>query len=104
MHKNALDNEEPHHLYEIFDKQEKEVFKYGISCDPLGKDGFSYRIRRQLKLLNLAAGWIRYFARIILENIPGCRKAEEIEDEYMNAFEKEKGRLPRGNLRKNRNN
>jgi len=31
MHKNALENEELHHLYEIFDTEEDEVFKYGIS-------------------------------------------------------------------------
>lgn len=29
-------------------------------------------------------------------------KAKEIEDEHMDAFEKEKGRLPRGNLKRNR--
>ncbi len=104
MHRNSLENSEPHHLYKIFDKEEEEVFKYGISSDPVNEDGLSRRIRRQLKILNLAAGWLRYFARIILENIDGRLRAEELEDEYIETFEKEKGRKPRGNRRKNRNN
>jgi hypothetical protein len=102
MHRNSLDNDEPHHLYGIFDKQEEEVFKYGISSDPIDDDDLSRRIRRQLRILNLGAGWLRYFAKILLRGIAGRRRAEEIEDEYIKAFEKDKGRMPRGNLRKNR--
>lgn len=104
MHRNSHENREPHHLYEIHDKEEEEVFKYGVSSDPIDKDGLSRRIRKQLRILNLGAGWLRYFARIILKGIPGRKRAEEIEDEYVEAFEKEKGRMPRGNLRKNRKN
>ncbi len=33
----------PHHLYEIVDKDGEDTFKYGISCDPIGKDGMSYQ-------------------------------------------------------------
>ena len=104
MHRNSHKNKEPHHLYKIYDKEEEELFKYGISSDSIDEDGLSRRIRKQLKILNLAAGWLRYFARILLENIPGRKRAEEIEDEYIEAFEKEKGRMPRGNLKKNRKN
>ncbi|MCB9285088.1 MAG: hypothetical protein H6563_13510 [Lewinellaceae bacterium] len=104
MHRNSHDNKDPHHLYEIFDKQEKEVFKYGISSDPIEEDGMSRRTRRQLKYLNLAAGWIRYFVRILITGISGRQRAEEIEDEHIEAFEKKHGKMPRGNLRKNRKN
>ena len=88
MHGNSHKNQDPHHLYEIYDKEEE--------------GGLSRRIRRQLRILNLAAGWLRYFARILRTGIPGRLRAEEIEDEYIKAFETEKGRMPRGNLRKNR--
>lgn len=104
MHRNSHENKDPHHLYEIYDKEEQEVFKYGISGDPIGEDGLSRRIRRQLNLLNLAAGWLRYFARILLKCISGRFRAEEIEDEYIDKFEKEHQRMPRGNRRKNRKN
>ena len=102
MHRNSHQNQKPHHLYELYDKEEKEVFKYGISSDPIEEDGLSRRMRRQLQILNLAAGWLRYFGRILLQGIPGRKRAEELEDEHIEAFEKEHGRMPRGNLRKNR--
>lgn len=102
MHRNSHENQKPHHLSEIYDKEEKEVFKYGISSDPIEEDGLSRRIRRQLKIFNLAAGWVRYFARIILKGIPGRQRAEEIEDEYIKAFEEKNGKMPRGNLKKNK--
>ena len=33
-HGNSLKNTDPHHLYEIRDVQENDIFKYGISHDP----------------------------------------------------------------------
>lgn len=99
MHRNSHQNKEPHHLYEIFDKEKEEVFKYGISSDPIDGDGLSRRMRRQLRILNLAAGWIRYFSRILLKGIAGRPRAEEIEDEYIDAFEKEKAGC-RGEIRR----
>lgn len=102
MHRNSNKNQEPHHLYEVWDNEEDEVFKYGISSEPIEADGLSKRIREQLKDMNLAVGWLRYIAKIILFNIFGRLKAKELEDEYMDAFEEEKGRLPRGNLKRNR--
>ena len=74
------------------------MLKYGISHDPIDEDGLSLRIKVQLRLLNLGANWIRYFARIILKNIPGRRKAKEIEQEHIDEYEKKKGQKPRGNL------
>lgn len=106
MHRNSHQNKTPHHLYEIYDKQEEETFKYGISSDSIDEegDGLSNRIRRQLNIFNLAAGWLRYFARILVKNIPGRKMAEKIEDEFIDNFEEKAGHMPRGNLRKNRSN
>ncbi|AEE51649.1 hypothetical protein [Haliscomenobacter hydrossis] len=102
MHRNSNQNQEPHHLYEVWDNQEEEVFKYGISSEPIEEDGLSKRIKEQLRDMNLAVGWLRYIARILLTSIMGRLKAKELEDEHMDAFELEKGRLPRGNLKRNR--
>jgi URI fold toxin 2 len=40
-HGNSLKNPNLHHLYEIYDKEKNDVFKYGISDDPIEKDGLS---------------------------------------------------------------
>ena len=50
MHRNSNQNDEPHHLYEIWDEQESEVFKYGISSDPIESDGLSKRTREQVQV------------------------------------------------------
>lgn len=42
MHRNSNQNDGPHHLYEIWDEQEEEVFKYGISSEPIEQDGQSF--------------------------------------------------------------
>ncbi|MCB0564871.1 MAG: hypothetical protein KDD01_10895 [Phaeodactylibacter sp.] len=96
-HGNSLKNNNPHHLYEIRDKEDGNVFKYGISHDPIDKDGLSKRIRIQFDILNLGADWIRYFARILIKNILGRKKAKKIEREYIDDYEKRYGRKPRGN-------
>lgn len=96
-HGNSLGNKKPHHLYEIWDKEEGDVFKYGISQDPIDEDGLSNRIRIQLDILNLAANWIRYFARILIRNIPGRKKARELERKYIEDYKENHGRKPRGN-------
>jgi len=97
IHGNSLKNKKPHHLYEIHDKGEGELFKYGISHDPIDEDGLSKRIRVQLDLLNLGANWLRYFAQIIMTNIPGRKKAKEIEDAHIENYKLKHGRKPRGN-------
>jgi len=47
-HGNSNQSNRPQHLYEIRDKQEDTVFKYGISDNPIDEDGLSKRIRNQL--------------------------------------------------------
>lgn len=96
-HGNSYENDAPHHLYEIQDKEEDDIFKYGISYWPFGKDGLSKRIRDQLSFLNTIAGWPRYFANILLKNIAGREEARRIEDEYIDAYRQEHGRRPKGN-------
>lgn len=51
--------------------------------------------------MNLGVGWLWYFGCILLENIFGRKWVEEIEDDYIDVFEKEYGRMFRGNLCKN---
>lgn len=96
-HRNALDSEEPQHLYAIHDRKRRDIYKYGISSDPIGKDGLSDRVRDQVKLFNLIAGWARFFAEIILRAIPGRKKALQIEDEYIERYRQKHGHKPRGN-------
>ena len=97
FHKNSYKNEEPHHLYEIIDRLEENVFKYGISCKPFGNDGFSQRIREQVNYLNRIDKWPRYYARILMYNIPGKREARRIEKEHIQDYAKKHGEKPRGN-------
>lgn len=102
MHRNSNENDEPHHLYEIWDEQEKEVYKYGISSDPIEADGQSKRVREQVQDMNLIVGWLRYWAHVIQTFIINRVIAKQIEYEYMDAFEEKYGRLPRGNRKRNR--
>lgn len=96
-HKNSYKNEEPHHLYEIIDRVDDDVFKYGISCKPIGKNGTSSRMREQVNHLNRIDKWLRFFARILLRNIPGKMEARRIETEYIREYERKHGEKPRGN-------
>lgn len=98
-HGNSKNNNKPHHLYEIRDKTDDDIFKYGISDNRIGKDGLSKRIRTQTSFLNLAVGWVRYFAKILIRNIPGREKAQKIEDEFIESYREKHGRKPRGNLK-----
>jgi hypothetical protein len=88
---------EPHHLYEIVDKQEDDTFKYGISCDPIGDDGLSDRMREQVSFLNHIFEWARFFGRILIFNIPGKREARKIETKHIKEYEQLHGRKPKGN-------
>lgn len=97
-HGNALKNKKLHHLYEILDSEEDDdVFKYGISGDPIGKDGYSKRIREQLNLYNAVANCVRFFARVLMTGIPGRAKSKQLENEHIEAYEVKNGRKPRGN-------
>lgn len=98
MHGNRNDNDNPHHLYEIRDSIDDDVFKYGISHDPIDEEGQSNRMKKQVNFLNLGVNWLRFFAQILLLNIPNKKEAKTIEDEYIDNYEKQNGRKPRGNL------
>lgn len=99
-HGNSKRNNKPHHLYEIFDKAENEVFKYDISDKPIDDDGLSSRVREQVSFLNHINGWLRFFGRILMANIPGKAKASEIETEHIDAFREIHGRNPLGNRKR----
>ncbi|MBK6621837.1 MAG: hypothetical protein IPJ00_07900 [Saprospirales bacterium] len=99
MHGNSKKNPNPHHLYGIFEEKTAEVFKYGITDDPLSKDGLPARTRKQLTILNLAAGFLKFIARVLLSGIPGREEAERIEREYIDDYFKKHGRKPPGNLK-----
>lgn len=97
FHGNSRDNPKAHHLYVIFDTEENDIFKYGISEKPVGEDGNSRRMREQVDYLNRAVGWLRYFAEILQSDISGRSKALQIEEEHITAYFEKHGRLPRGN-------
>ncbi|MBP6825653.1 MAG: hypothetical protein KA165_03740 [Saprospiraceae bacterium] len=99
MHGNSKQNPNLHHLYGIFEQVTEDVFKYGISDDPIDEDGLSNRARRQLFIFNLAAGFLKYYAVIMRKDIPGRAEAERIEREYINVHQEKYGHNPPGNLR-----
>lgn len=102
FHGNSKKNSKKHHLYAIFDNEEDDIFKYGISDKPIRKDGTSKRMREQVNFLNRAVGWIRYVAKILISGIPGKAKARIIEDQHIDDYREKHGRNPRGNAKKTR--
>lgn len=56
------------------DSIDDDVVKYGISSDPIGKDGLSDRLRRQLGLFNAIVGWARFYGKILIKGIKGRKK------------------------------
>lgn len=103
FHGNDLRSLKEHHLYAIHDQEENDIFKYGLSDNPIRENGTSRRMREQVTYLNSAVGWMRYFSEILLRNIAGKAKAEEIENEHIAAYRKQHGRNPRGNKEKIKN-
>ncbi|NUQ24273.1 MAG: hypothetical protein HUU34_09980 [Saprospiraceae bacterium] len=99
-HGNSHKNKNPHHLYEIKDTLENEVYKYGISDDPIDENGLSNRVRKQIVLFNLVANFVRFVGRILIRNIPGRAEAERLEKEYISNYGKAHGKRPRGNQKK----
>ncbi len=97
-HGNSLENSKLHHLYEIEDTQEEDIFKYGISADPIEADGLSKRLRRQINFMNLVAGFVRFIGKILIRDIAGRQKAVDLEDEHIDTYFEKHGRNPRGNL------
>jgi len=90
-------NKRKHHLYEIFDKKENTTYKYGISGEDLNSNHESLRAERQVSLFNRVVGWLRFFARVLLTDIDGRQKAEELENQYINDYQEKYGKRPRGN-------
>ena len=96
---NSNQSMKPHHLYEIVDKEGEDTFKYFISCDPIGKDGISDRMRKQISFLNRIFEWARFFGRILIFDIPGKKEARRIEKQHIKDYERIYGRKPKGNPR-----
>ncbi len=96
-HANSHENQEEHHLYEIYDTTEDDVYKYGICGSPLCSDGSSPRANRQVREYNRLVGFLRFLSKVLLIGIPGRKRAEEIEEEYIEGYEAKHGRRPRGN-------
>jgi URI fold toxin 2 len=104
-HGNSHQNNNQHHLYEIWDKEDEEVFKYGISDDPIDEDGLSARLRNQVTLFNLVANFFRFVGRILRTDIGGRETAEKVEEDFIEDYKQKHGERPRGNPpRKNKNN
>jgi hypothetical protein len=97
MHGNSKQNKDIQHLYEIRDKEADDIFKFGISAGAFGADGLSKRMRNQLTLYNLVAGWKRYHAHILVYDISDRITALALEDDYIEAYKKQFGRRPIGN-------
>lgn len=97
-HKNSYENKELHHLYEIIDRgKDHDVFKYGICCKPINNDGTSSRMREQVNSLNRIDKWLRFFARILIRDIPGKSEARRLEKEFIQGYIDKYGERPRGN-------
>ncbi|MCU0393921.1 MAG: hypothetical protein MUE81_22655 [Thermoflexibacter sp.] len=97
-HGNANENDNLHHLYEIDDIQEEDIFKYGISGKPLNPDGTSARAEEQINILNKAVGFKRFISKILMTEIEGRVKAKELEQQHIDNYEKKHGKKPRGNI------
>lgn len=99
FHGNSYQNQALHHLYVIIDGDDDSIYKYGISDDFIDSDDLSGRVREQLDLFNRIAGFPRFYAKILLREIPGRRKARELERQHIRTFQEKYGRRPPGNLR-----
>ncbi len=95
-HGNSNKNFKTNHLYEIRDSVDDDVFKYGISHDPIEEDGCSNRMRVQVDFLNLGVKWLRFFARILMFDIPGKKEMKRIERAQIRKYREEFGQNPRG--------
>ncbi|MFK7932417.1 MAG: hypothetical protein AB8G22_02850 [Saprospiraceae bacterium] len=97
MHGNNKRNRRKHHLYQIEDNEDNDIYKYGICGRSLKKDGTSRRADQQVNLFNRVVGWVRFSATVLLTNIQGRSEAEDIERKYIEDYKKTNGRYPRGN-------
>jgi hypothetical protein len=96
-HGNSNDNDALHHLYEIWDREYKDVYKYGICGEELLENNISPRGKLQVKELNRAVRWLRFYTKTILVDIKGRIEAKRLEDEYIENFTQKYGYCPFGN-------
>ncbi len=99
FHGNSYQNELLHLLYVIYDKETGDVDKYGITDDPVNEKGICERVQEQLDLFNRIARWERFYMEILMQDIPGRKKAREIETAHIMAYFQEHGHKPPGNKR-----
>jgi len=97
QHSNLHKNPNVHHLYIIYDFQEREIYKFGISDKPVNDINVSSRLMKQVILYNRVAGSKRFAGRIISYPISGRIKARQLEDEEILKFKAKRNRFPRGN-------
>ena len=76
-HGNSKNSTKPQHGYEIYEKSNgnANVVKTGISGGTLNSDGTSVRANTQVRRLNRQAGYDKYAARVVANNIPGRQAA-----------------------------
>lgn len=98
-HGNSHTNTNAHHLYCIYENDTGAILKFGITDDPLDEKGLPYRVKVQLRWANIAAGYMKFSAKILITEIPGRIEAERIEREHLEIYKQENGSLPPGNLR-----
>jgi URI fold toxin 2 len=96
-HGNRKDNDAEHHLYKIEDRTYNDVYKYGICGEALHADNTSPRAKRQVKELNRAVRWMRFFATVLRTGISGRIAAQNMEAEYIEQYRLETGKVPPGN-------
>ena len=96
-HSNLLQNLNTHHLYIIYDFEQRQIFKFGISDKPVNALYTSARLLRQITLFNKVAGSKRFSGRIINFPIEGRLSARRLEDESILKFRTKHGQFPRGN-------
>ncbi|MGK0364785.1 MAG: hypothetical protein ACI85O_001843 [Saprospiraceae bacterium] len=98
IHGNSRKSDKLHHLYAIHDREEENIFKYGISGEPLSEDDKSSRAEGQISIFNKLVGWSRFFVEILRRNIAGRKKADKLERRFIDDFTEEHGKPPRGNV------
>lgn len=96
-HSNLLQHLNTHHLYIIYDFEQQQIFKFGISDKSVNALYTSSRLFGQITLFNKVAGWKRFSGRIIRFPIQGRLNARRLEDEYILKFKDKYGQFPRGN-------
>jgi len=94
FHGNSKQNNKEHHLYGVYDSEENDVFKYGISDKKIEEDGYSSRMREQVDYLNRAVGWLRFFQKFLFKLLVEKKKHEKSKMTMSMIIEKNMGGTP----------